>query len=139
MMLYIEVVVMEDCMGEKQWKGYGPCHFRCSLFGGFQAHPVQFLEGAKHINVEWLLEVRLLLAGYIDDRTCLYAGMVSVFSLSLQNPKDIGKLLVFGILGMLLAPRYSYFESIAISESVLLRSFNMLRLKLIIIYLFEIL
>ena len=44
---------------------YGPCHFRCSIFGGLSGTSVQFLENAKHINVEWLLEARLLIAGIL--------------------------------------------------------------------------
>ena len=80
----VKVVVIGGCMEKKQWKGMALAILG-TLLWGLSGTSVQFLENAKHINVEWLLEARLLIAGIIDDRTCLYKGWVSVFSLSLQN------------------------------------------------------
>ena len=42
-------------MEEKQWKGMGLA-IMGALFWGLSGTSVQFLENAKHINVEWLLE-----------------------------------------------------------------------------------
>ena len=46
-------------MEEKQWIGMGLA-IMGALFWGLSGTSVQFLENAKHLNVEWLLEVRLL-------------------------------------------------------------------------------
>ena len=71
-------------MEEKQWKGMGLA-IMGALFWGLSGTSVQFLENAKHINVEWLLEARLLIAGiltivlaYIQDgkRTILSGGLL---------------------------------------------------------------
>ena len=51
-------------MEEKQWIGMGLA-IMGALFWGLSGTSVQFLENAKHLNVEWLLEVRLLLAGLL--------------------------------------------------------------------------
>ena len=51
-------------MEEKQWKGMGLA-IMGALFWGLSGTSVQFLENAKHINVEWLLEARLLIAGIL--------------------------------------------------------------------------
>ena len=80
---------------------------------GLSGTSVQFLENAKHINVEWLLEARLLIAGILTIGLAYIRDGKRIFSI-FTEPKDIGKLLVFGILGIALA-QYSYFKSIAIS------------------------
>ena len=51
-------------MEEKQWIGMGLA-IMGALFWGLSGTSVQFLENAKHLNVEWLLEVRLLEAGLL--------------------------------------------------------------------------
>ena len=73
-------------MEEKQWKGMGLA-IMGALFWGLSGTSVQFLESAKHINVEWLLEVRLLVAGiltiglaYLQEGKCIF----SIF----KAPKD---------------------------------------------------
>ena len=51
-------------MDEKQWIGMGLA-IMGALLWGLSGTSVQFLENAKHLNVEWLLEVRLLVAGLL--------------------------------------------------------------------------
>ena len=72
-------------MEEKQWIGMGLA-IMGALFWGLSGTSVQFLENAKHLNVEWLLEVRLLVAGlltillsYIQD------GIRILISLKIQK------------------------------------------------------
>jgi len=60
----VKVFVMEGRMEGKQWKGMGLA-IMGALFWGLSGTSVQFLENAKHINVEWLLEARLLIAGIL--------------------------------------------------------------------------
>ena len=60
-------------MEEKQWIGMGLA-IMGALFWGLSGTSVQFLENAKHLNVEWLLEVRLLFSRFINNSTLLYTG-----------------------------------------------------------------
>ena len=85
-------------MEEKQWKGMGLA-IMGALFWGLSGTSVQFLENAKHINVEWLLEARLLIAGILTIVLAYIQEGKRVFSI-FKEPKDIGKLLIFGILGI---------------------------------------
>lgn len=85
-------------MEEKQWKGMGLA-IMGALFWGLSGTSVQFLENAKHINVEWLLEARLLIAGILTIVLAYVQEGKRVFSI-FKEPKDIGKLLIFGILGI---------------------------------------
>ena len=99
-------------MEEKQWKGMSLA-IMGALFWGLSGTSVQFLESAKHINVEWLLEVRLLVAGILTIGLAYLREGKRIFSI-FKAPKDIGKLLIFGVLGIALA-QYTYFRAIAIS------------------------
>ncbi len=55
---------MEELDGGETVDWHGVSHSR-SLVWGLSGTSVQYLEGAKHLNVEWLLEVRLLVAGFL--------------------------------------------------------------------------
>ena len=99
-------------MEEKQWIGMGLA-IMGALFWGLSGTSVQFLENAKHLNVEWLLEVRLLLAGLLTILLAYMQDGIRIFDI-FKNPKDFGKLLIFGLLGIALA-QYTYFRAIAIS------------------------
>ncbi len=52
-------------MEQKQWVGMGGLTILggALLWGGLSGTAVQFIEDVKHVNVEWLLEVRLIGAG----------------------------------------------------------------------------
>ena len=120
-------------MEEKQWIGMGLA-IMGALFWGLSGTSVQFLENAKHLNVEWLLEVRLLVAGLL---TILLANMkdgIRIFDI-FKNPKDFGKLLIFGLFGIALA-QYSYFKAIAISGVGVATVLQYVAPTLLIIYLF---
>ena len=99
-------------MNEKQWIGMGLA-IMGALLWGLSGTSVQFLENAKHLNVEWLLEVRLLVAGLLTILLAYVQDGMRIFDI-FKNPKDFGKLLIFGILGIALA-QYTYFRAIAIS------------------------
>ena len=95
---------------------------------------MQFLENAKHLNVEWLLEVRLLLAGLLTILLAYIQDGKRIFDI-FKNPKDFGKLLVFGILGIALA-QYTYFRAIAISGVGVATVLQYVAPTMLIIYLF---
>ena len=120
-------------MEEKQWKGMGLA-IMGALFWGLSGTSVQFLESAKHINVEWLLEVRLLIAGILTIGLAYIRDGKRIFSI-FKEPKDIGKLLIFGILGIALA-QYTYFRAIAISGVGVATVLQYVAPTMIIIYLF---
>ena len=120
-------------MEEKQWIGMGLA-IMGALFWGLSGTSVQFLENAKHLNVEWLLEVRLLLAGLLTILLSYIQDGIRIFDI-FKNPKDFGKLLIFGLLGIALA-QYSYFKAIAISGVGVATVLQYVAPTLLIIYLF---
>ena len=120
-------------MEEKQWVGMGLA-IMGALFWGLSGTSVQFLENAKHLNVEWLLEVRLLLAGLLTILLSYIQDGIRIFDI-FKHPKDFGKLLIFGLLGIALA-QYSYFKAIAISGVGVATVLQYVAPTLLIIYLF---
>lgn len=120
-------------MEEKQWVGMGLA-IMGALFWGLSGTSVQFLESAKHLNVEWLLEVRLLVAGILTIMIAYMQDGKRIFDI-FKNAKDFGKLLIFGILGIALA-QYTYFRAIAISGVGVATVLQYVAPTMIIIYLF---
>ena len=120
-------------MDEKQWIGMGLA-IMGALLWGLSGTSVQFLENAKHLNVEWLLEVRLLVAGLLTILLAYVQDGMRIFDI-FKNPKDFGKLLIFGILGIALA-QYTYFRAIAISGVGVATVLQYVAPTLLIIYLF---
>lgn len=120
-------------MEEKQWIGMGLA-IMGALFWGLSGTSVQFLESAKHLNVEWLLEVRLLVAGILTIMIAYMQDGKRIFDI-FKNAKDFGKLLTFGILGIALA-QYTYFRAIAISGVGVATVLQYVAPTMIIIYLF---
>ena len=120
-------------MEEKQWKGMALAILG-ALFWGLSGTSVQYLEGAKHLNVEWLLEVRLLMAGFLTIILAYMQDGMRIFAI-FKNKKDFGKLLIFGVLGIALA-QYTYFRAIAISGVGVATVLQYVAPTLIIIYLF---
>ena len=120
-------------MEENQWIGMGLAIIG-ALFWGLSGTSVQFLENAKHLNVEWLLEVRLLVAGLLTILLAYIQDGIRIFDI-FKHPKDFGKLLIFGLLGIALA-QYSYFKAIAISGVGVATVLQYVAPTLLIIYLF---
>ena len=120
-------------MGEKQWIGMALAILG-ALFWGLSGTSVQYLEGVKHLNVEWLLEVRLLVAGFLTIILAYMQDGMRIFDI-FKNKKDVGKLLIFGVLGIALA-QYTYFRAIAISGVGVATVLQYVAPTLIIIYLF---
>ena len=120
-------------MEEKQWKGMGLA-IMGALFWGLSGTSVQYLESVKYLNVEWLLEVRLLVAGFLTIILAYMQDGMRIFAI-FRNKKDIGKLLIFGILGIALA-QYTYFRAIAISGVGVATVLQYVAPTMLIIYLF---
>ena len=120
-------------MEEKQWIGMGLA-IMGALFWGLSGTSVQFLENAKHLSVEWLLEARLLVAGLLTILLAYIQDGIRIFDI-FKHPKDFGKLLIFGLVGIALA-QYSYFKAIAISGVGVATVLQYVAPTLLIIYLF---
>lgn len=75
----------------------------------------QFLFQQRSINVEWLITVRMLISGFL---LLLYAASKkehNIFEVW-HNKKDLGRLLLFSITGMLMV-QYTYFAAIKHSNA----------------------
>ncbi len=124
---------MEELDEGETMDRYGISYSR-SLVLGLSGTSVQYLESVKHLNVEWLLEVRLLVAGFLTIMLAYIQDGSRIFGI-FKNKKDIGKLLIFGILGIALA-QYTYFRVIAISSVGVATVLQYVAPTMIIIYLF---
>lgn len=120
-------------MEQKQWVGMG-LTILGALLWGLSGTAVQFIEDAKHVNVEWLLEVRLIGAGLITVILAFMKEGTAVFNV-FKSPKDIMKLLIFGIFGMAMC-QYTYFRSIALAGVGISTVLQYVAPTMIIVYLF---
>lgn len=86
-----------------------------ALLWGVSGTCGQFLFQQRSISVEWLMSMRMLVSGVVLLIFALVRKEASVFQIW-RNKKDAGKLLVFGIVGML-AVQYTYFAAIKHSNA----------------------
>ena len=104
-----------------------------AILWGISGTSVQFLSNLRDMNLEWLVTVRLILAGLC---TVIYAWFKfgnSIFNV-FRNVKDTLGLIVFGVFGMALC-QYTYFKSIAIAGAGIATVLQYLAPSMIIIYL----
>lgn len=104
-----------------------------AILWGISGTSVQFLSNLRDMNLEWLVTVRLILAGLF---TVIYAWFKfgnSIFNV-FHNVKDTLGLIVFGVFGMALC-QYTYFRSIAIAGAGIATVLQYLAPSMIIIYL----
>ena len=104
-----------------------------AILWGISGTSVQFLSNLRDMNLEWLVTVRLILAGLL---TVLYAWFKfgnSIFNV-FRSVKDTLGLIVFGVFGMALC-QYTYFKSIAIAGAGIATVLQYLAPSMIIIYL----
>ena len=104
-----------------------------AILWGISGTSVQFLSNLRDMNLEWLVTVRLILAGLF---TVIYAWFKfgnSIFNV-FRNVKDTLGLIVFGVFGMALC-QYTYFKSIAIAGAGIATVLQYLAPSMIIIYL----
>lgn len=120
-------------MEEKQWIGMGLAILGALLWG-LSGTAVQFLENAKHINIEWLLEIRLIVAGALTILLAYVKDGTNIFNV-FKNAKDFGKLLVFGIFGIAMA-QYTYFQAIMLSGVGVATVLQYVAPTMLIVYLF---
>lgn len=119
-------------MNRYQWIGIGLTLLGAILWG-LSGTSVQFLGNYRHMNLEWLVTVRLITAGAL---TVLYGWIRrgnAVFDV-LRNTRDFFWLTVFGLFGMAMC-QYTYFRSIVISGAGIATVLQYLAPSMIIVYL----
>ena len=100
---------------------------------GVSGTSVQFVGNFRHMNLEWLLTMRLITAGLL---TVLYGWIRqgnAIFNV-FHNWRDTLGLIVFGVFGMALC-QYTYFRSIVIAGAGIATVLQYLAPSMIIIYL----
>lgn len=100
---------------------------------GVSGTSVQFVGNFRHMNLEWLLTMRLITAGLL---TVLYGWIRqgnAIFNV-FHNWRDTLGLIVFGVFGMALC-QYTYFRSIVIVGAGIATVLQYLAPSMIIIYL----
>lgn len=80
------------------------------ILWGLSGTSSQFLQQQRGITPEWLLVVRLLIAGVVTVLAAYWQGSGHIFTV-FKTPKDVVGIFIFGLLGMALC-QYAYFRSI---------------------------
>lgn len=106
-----------------------------ALLWGLSGNCVQFLENQRHVNMEWLVTVRLFVAGCINVVWVIVRHHVSDLTKIFFQPRDLGKFIIFSLLGVSLC-QYTYFRAIAVAGVGLATVIQYTAPTLIIIYLF---
>ena len=106
-----------------------------ALLWGLSGTCVQFLENQRHVNMEWLVTVRLFVAGCINVGWVLARHHLSDLTKIFFQPRDLGKFIIFSLLGVSLC-QYTYFRAIAVAGVGLATVIQYTAPTLIIIYLF---
>ncbi len=100
---------------------------------GVSGTSVQFVGNFRNMNLEWLLTMRLITAGFL---AVLYGWIRQgnmIFNV-FRNWRDTLSLIVFGVFGMALC-QYTYFRSIVIAGAGIATVLQYLAPSMIIIYL----
>ena len=100
---------------------------------GVSGTSVQFVGNFRNMNLEWLLTMRLIMAGLL---TVLYGWIRqgnAIFNV-FRNWRDTLGLVIFGVFGMALC-QYTYFRSIVIAGAGIATVLQYLAPSMIIIYL----
>jgi drug/metabolite transporter (DMT)-like permease len=86
-----------------------------ALMWGISGACVQFLIRHRNINIEWLVTVRMLIAGSLLLLLARFSFRINIFSIW-KGKKDRNAILLFSIFGML-AAQYTYFAAINASNA----------------------
>ena len=86
-----------------------------AIFWGISGTCAQYLFQTKGLDPAWLVTWRMLIAGSLLVTYSVIKEKKEAFSIW-NNPRTVGKLLLFGLLGMV-AVQYTYFYSISLSNA----------------------
>lgn len=119
-------------MSRYQWIGIGLTLLGAILWG-LSGTSVQFLGNYRHMNLEWLITVRLIGAGLLMVVYGWIRQGNAVFDV-LRNTRDFCWLVIFGLFGMAMC-QYTYFRSIVIAGAGIATVLQYLAPSMIIVYL----
>lgn len=119
---------------QQMWLGMGLALLGAVLWG-LSGTCVQFLENQRQVSMEWLVTVRLLVAGLINVAWVLARHHFSALTKIFFDPQDLRKFVIFSLFGLSLC-QYTYFRAIAVAGVGLATVIQYTAPVLIIIYLF---
>ena len=103
-----------------------------AVLWGFSGMCSQFVQQERNMPAEWVVAMRLTLAGAITVLAAFWQGRVSIFKV-FTHTKDTIRLIIFGILGMWLC-QYTYFKVIAYAGAGIATVLQYVGPALIILY-----
>lgn len=103
-----------------------------AVLWGFSGMCSQFVQQERNMPTEWVVAMRLTLAGAITVLAAFWQGRVSIFKV-FTHTKDTIRLIIFGILGMWLC-QYTYFKAIAYAGAGIATVLQYVGPALIILY-----
>lgn len=103
-----------------------------AVLWGFSGMCSQFVQQERNMPAEWVVAMRLTLAGAITVFAAFWQGRVSIFKV-FTHTKDTIRLIIFGILGMWLC-QYTYFKAIAYAGAGIATVLQYVGPALIILY-----
>ena len=103
-----------------------------AVLWGFSGMCSQFVQQERNMPAEWVVAMRLTLAGAITVLAAFWQGRASIFRV-FSHTKDTIRLIIFGILGMWLC-QYTYFKAIAYAGAGIATVLQYVGPALIILY-----
>ncbi|WP_277293192.1 DMT family transporter [Veillonella montpellierensis] len=103
------------------------------MLWGLSGTSVQFIHAYRHVDLQWLVTVRLLVAGLITLAWGVYREPQQIKDL-LRHPQDMKKTAIFSIFGISMC-QYAYFRAIGAAGVGIATVIQYLGPTLIIIYL----
>lgn len=119
-------------MTRYEWIGIALTLLGATLWG-VSGTSVQFIGNYRHMNLEWLITMRLTTAGLLTVFYAWFRQGHSIFDV-FRNWRDTVSLVIFGVFGMALC-QYTYFRSIVIAGAGIATVLQYLAPSMIIIYL----
>ena len=103
-----------------------------AVLWGFSGMCSQFVQQERNMPAEWVVAMRLTLAGAITVLAAFWQGRASIFKV-FTHTKDTIRLIIFGVLGMWLC-QYTYFKAIAYAGAGIATVLQYVGPALIILY-----
>ena len=103
-----------------------------AVLWGFSGMCSQFVQQERNMPAEWVVAMRLTLAGAITVLAAFWQSRASIFKV-FTHTKDTIRLITFGILGMWLC-QYTYFKAIAYAGAGIATVLQYVGPALIILY-----
>ena len=103
-----------------------------AVLWGFSGMCSQFVQQQRMMSAEWVVAMRLVIAGVITVVVAFYQGRTSIFKV-FSDWKDTLRLVIFGVFGMWMC-QYTYFKAIAYAGAGIATVLQYVGPALIILY-----